>query len=34
MSEKTSIILAVLIVLFGVVLGLTKKEDKQYSYKM
>ena len=32
-TKKVSIITAVITILFGVILGLAKAEDKRYSYK-
>ena len=34
MSKKATIITAIIAVLLGVVLGLTRAEDKRYSYKV
>lgn len=34
MSNKATIITVVIAVLLGVVLGLTRAEDKRYSYKV
>lgn len=33
MNKKATIITAVIAVVFGIILGLAKAEDKRYSYK-
>lgn len=34
MTKNTGIVLTVLLVLFGVLIGLTKAEDRKYDYKV